>query len=191
MPRDLWLVEIREHHEGYASFEQCLKNLDVIDRNRTNSETAKLAPVERGGVTTLGVVFWQRWPDNRSLVVQAGPGGDTLLLGRFLVVDLTQVFGFRDRSSVSRKAARGRFLTTWPLSGERSEKDGSLSVAWRRALGVGTMISTGPSPFPTKKGFRFIEQKVEALAQPPEKGGSGAGGEGGSALTFQVVRLAV
>ena len=36
MPRDEWLVEIRDHHEGYTSFEQYLKNLDAIEHNRTN-----------------------------------------------------------------------------------------------------------------------------------------------------------
>ena len=36
MTRDEWLVEIRDHHEGYTSFDQYLKNLYTIERNRTN-----------------------------------------------------------------------------------------------------------------------------------------------------------
>ena len=36
MPREEWLVDIRDHHEGYISFEQQLKNLDIIERNQTN-----------------------------------------------------------------------------------------------------------------------------------------------------------
>ena len=38
MPRAEWLVEIRDHHEGYVSFEQYLDNLDRLERNRTNGD---------------------------------------------------------------------------------------------------------------------------------------------------------
>ena len=43
MPRTEWLVEIQDHHEGYTSFEQYLKNLDAIERNRTNPQEAILS----------------------------------------------------------------------------------------------------------------------------------------------------
>ncbi len=53
MPRDEWLVEIRDHHEGYASFEQYLKNLDAIERNRTNPTEAVLSGPAREGLAML------------------------------------------------------------------------------------------------------------------------------------------
>ncbi len=53
MPRDEWLVEIRDHHEAYISFEQQLKNLDVIERNRTNSQEAVLSGPVREGLAML------------------------------------------------------------------------------------------------------------------------------------------
>lgn len=53
MPRDEWLVEIRDHHEGYTSFEQHLKNLDAIQRNRTNPKEAVLSGPVREGLAML------------------------------------------------------------------------------------------------------------------------------------------
>lgn len=53
MPRDQWLVEIRDHHEGYTSFEQHLKNLDTLEHNRTNSEEAILSGAAREGLALL------------------------------------------------------------------------------------------------------------------------------------------
>lgn len=53
MPRDQWLVEIRDHHEGYTSFEQYLKNLDAIERNRTNPQEAVLKGPAREGLAML------------------------------------------------------------------------------------------------------------------------------------------
>jgi hypothetical protein len=53
MPRDQWLVEIRDHHEGYTSFEQHLKNLDRIERNRTNPQEAILSGPAREGLAML------------------------------------------------------------------------------------------------------------------------------------------
>jgi len=53
MPREEWLVEIRDHHEGYTSFEQHLKNLDRIERNRTNPQEAILSGPAREGLAML------------------------------------------------------------------------------------------------------------------------------------------
>ena len=53
MPRDEWLVEIRDHHEGYTSFERHLKNLDAIERNRTNPKEAILSGPAREGLAML------------------------------------------------------------------------------------------------------------------------------------------
>ena len=53
MPRDQWLVEIRDHHEGYLTFEQQLKNLDLIEKNRTNLKEAVLSGPAREGLALL------------------------------------------------------------------------------------------------------------------------------------------
>lgn len=53
MPRDQWLVEIRDHHEGYISVEQQLKNLDIIEGNRTNPQEAILSGPAREGLALL------------------------------------------------------------------------------------------------------------------------------------------
>lgn len=53
MPRDEWLVEIRDHHEGYVSFDQYLKNLDAIERNQTNPKEAVLSGPAREGLAML------------------------------------------------------------------------------------------------------------------------------------------
>lgn len=53
MPREEWLVEIRDHHEGYTSFEQHLKNVDRIERNRTNPQEAILSGPAREGLAML------------------------------------------------------------------------------------------------------------------------------------------
>jgi DNA invertase Pin-like site-specific DNA recombinase len=53
MPRDEWLVEIRDHHEGYTSFDQYLKNLDAIERNQTNPKEAVLSGPAREGLAML------------------------------------------------------------------------------------------------------------------------------------------
>jgi len=53
MPRDQWLVEIRDHHEGYITFQQQLKNLDIIERNRTNPPESVLSGPVREGLAML------------------------------------------------------------------------------------------------------------------------------------------
>jgi DNA invertase Pin-like site-specific DNA recombinase len=53
MPREDWLVEIRDHHEGYTSLEQHLKNLDRLEKNRTNPKEAVLSGPAREGLALL------------------------------------------------------------------------------------------------------------------------------------------
>jgi DNA invertase Pin-like site-specific DNA recombinase len=53
MPRTEWLVEIQDHHEGYTSLEQYLRNLDAIERNRTNPQEAILSGPAREGLAML------------------------------------------------------------------------------------------------------------------------------------------
>jgi len=52
-PREDWLVEIRDHHEGYTSFEQHLKNLDTLEHNRTNHQELILSGPAREGLALL------------------------------------------------------------------------------------------------------------------------------------------
>ena len=75
-------------------------------KSSTWSHAPEVQVVERGGVTNLLRVFWHRHPD-KPLVAKAGPGGDILLLGRFLVEDLwelrlpypTQTIGLNETST--------------------------------------------------------------------------------------------
>jgi len=53
LPRDQWLVEIHDHHDGYTSFEQHLKNLDRIARNQTNPKESVLSGPAREGLAML------------------------------------------------------------------------------------------------------------------------------------------
>jgi len=53
MPRDEWLVELQDHHEGYLSFAQYLRNLDTIEQNRTNPPEAILSGPAREGLAML------------------------------------------------------------------------------------------------------------------------------------------
>jgi DNA invertase Pin-like site-specific DNA recombinase len=53
MPREDWLVEIRDHHEGYTSFDQHLRNLDTLVRNRTNEKESILSGPAREGLALL------------------------------------------------------------------------------------------------------------------------------------------
>src|SRR5438552_6065414 len=38
MPRSSWLVCIQDHHPGYITFEEYLRNLETLERNRTNTD---------------------------------------------------------------------------------------------------------------------------------------------------------
>jgi DNA invertase Pin-like site-specific DNA recombinase len=53
MPRENWLVEIRDHHEGYTSFEDHLKNLETLQRNQTHKREAMMAGPRREGLALL------------------------------------------------------------------------------------------------------------------------------------------
>ena len=53
MPEENWLVNLRDHHEGYVTFEQYTKNLDQLSRNRTNTEEMVLSGPAREGLALL------------------------------------------------------------------------------------------------------------------------------------------
>ena len=48
MPEENWLVNLRDHHEGYITFEQYTKNLDQVSRNHTHTKEMVLSgPAEK------------------------------------------------------------------------------------------------------------------------------------------------
>ncbi len=53
MPEENWLVNLRDHHEGYITFEQYTKNLDQLSRNRTNTQEMVLSGSAREGLALL------------------------------------------------------------------------------------------------------------------------------------------
>ncbi|XZE56904.1 recombinase zinc beta ribbon domain-containing protein [Planctomycetaceae bacterium SH139] len=53
MPEENWLVNLRDHHEGYITFEQYTQNLDQLSRNRTNAKEMILSSPAREGLALL------------------------------------------------------------------------------------------------------------------------------------------
>ena len=53
MPRDSWLVEIQNHHEGYVSWDEHLANQDQLERNRTWYPETVLPHAAREGLALL------------------------------------------------------------------------------------------------------------------------------------------
>ena len=53
MPEENWLVNLRDHHEGYITFEQYTKNLDQLSRNQTNTKEMVLNAPAREGLALL------------------------------------------------------------------------------------------------------------------------------------------
>ena len=53
MPRDSWLVEIQNHHPGYLTWEDYLKNQDRLEKNRTHWPGTALPGPVREGLTLL------------------------------------------------------------------------------------------------------------------------------------------
>ena len=53
MPRDSWLVEIQNHHEGYTTWDEYLTHQDQLDRNRTQRPENILPQAAREGLALL------------------------------------------------------------------------------------------------------------------------------------------
>lgn len=53
MPMEDWLVTIKEHHEGYITWEEFIKNQKVLESNRTNGEETLLSGPAREGLALL------------------------------------------------------------------------------------------------------------------------------------------
>jgi hypothetical protein len=50
---DSWQVVIQDHHDGYISWEEFLKNQELLERNRTNGEETLLSGPAREGLALL------------------------------------------------------------------------------------------------------------------------------------------
>lgn len=75
MPRDSWLVEIRNHHEGYLNWEEYLENQDQLERNLTQRpETALSGPARDGLALLQGLLICGRC-GRRLTVRYRGNGG--------------------------------------------------------------------------------------------------------------------
>ena len=64
VPMADWRVSLQEHHEGYISWEEFLKNQERLEKNRTNGEEMMLSgPAREGlGLTTRAAGVWPLWP---------------------------------------------------------------------------------------------------------------------------------
>lgn len=75
MPRPSWLVEIQNHHPGYLSFDEYLRNLEMLERNRTNSEDTLLSGAAREGLALLQGLLVCRLCGRRLTPRYKGNGG--------------------------------------------------------------------------------------------------------------------
>ncbi len=58
VPSDQWLVCVRDHHEGYITWEHFLQNQTALERNRTNGEaTALPGPAREGHALLQGLLL--------------------------------------------------------------------------------------------------------------------------------------
>src|SRR5262249_35269018 len=53
VPQDSWKVTIQNHHEGYITWEEFLKNQQILEKNRTNGEETLLSGPVREGLALL------------------------------------------------------------------------------------------------------------------------------------------
>ncbi len=53
MPEENWLVNLRDHHDGYITFEQYTNNLEQLSRNQTNAKEMVLSGPAREGLALL------------------------------------------------------------------------------------------------------------------------------------------
>jgi len=53
MPEENWLVNLRDHHDGYVTFEQFTNNLEQLSRNQTNGKEMVLSGPAREGLALL------------------------------------------------------------------------------------------------------------------------------------------
>jgi len=75
MPISDWTVLIRDHHEGYISWEEFTENQRILDRNRTNAEDTLLGGAAREGLALLQGLLLCAHCGRRITVRYRGNGG--------------------------------------------------------------------------------------------------------------------
>ena len=75
MPRDSWLVEIQDHHDGYVNWEQYLANLDQLERNRVKCGDNASAQSAREGLAILQGLLICSQCGRRLTIRYQGKGG--------------------------------------------------------------------------------------------------------------------
>lgn len=75
MPISEWTVLIRDHHEGYISWEEFTENQQLLERNRTNAEDTVLGGAAREGLALLQGLLLCAHCGRRITVRYKGNGG--------------------------------------------------------------------------------------------------------------------
>lgn len=75
MPRDAWLVEIQNHHEGYITWDEYSANQEQLERNRTQRPENILPQAAREGLALLQGLLVCRGCGRRLTVRYRGNGG--------------------------------------------------------------------------------------------------------------------
>ena len=75
MPRDNWLVEIQNHHPGYVTWDEYLKNQDRLEKNRTHWPGTALPGPAREGLALLHGLLICSQCGRRLTVRYRGNGG--------------------------------------------------------------------------------------------------------------------
>jgi hypothetical protein len=75
MPISEWTVLIKDHHQGYISWEQFMENQQLLERNRTNAEQTLLGGAAREGLALLQGLLLCGQCGRRITVRYKGNGG--------------------------------------------------------------------------------------------------------------------
>jgi DNA invertase Pin-like site-specific DNA recombinase len=75
MPEENWLVNLRDHHEGYVTFEQYTNNLEQLSRNQTNTKEMVLSGPAREGLALLQGLLICGYCGRRVIPRYQGNGG--------------------------------------------------------------------------------------------------------------------
>lgn len=75
MPISDWTVLIRDHHEGYISWEEFMQNQQFLERNRTNADETLLGSAAREGLALLQGLLLCAHCGRRITVRYKGNGG--------------------------------------------------------------------------------------------------------------------
>jgi DNA invertase Pin-like site-specific DNA recombinase len=75
MPISDWTVLIRDHHEGYVSWEEFMQNQQLLERNRTNADETLIGGAAREGLALLQGLLLCAHCGRRITVRYKGNGG--------------------------------------------------------------------------------------------------------------------